>query len=77
MVKAIKDLRRSKVTGDDNINKKLGDSGLKIMTVLVNKIYMSGDWPKEFLYYNYKTSREKLEPEPGSGSGKSGIRLKM
>ena len=27
----------------------VGDSGLKIMTALVNKIYMSGDWPKDFL----------------------------
>ena len=25
------------------------DSGLKIMTALVNKIYVSGDWPKNFL----------------------------
>ena len=22
---------------------------MKIMTALVNKVYMSGDWPKEFL----------------------------
>ena len=29
--------------------KELGDSGLKIMTALVNKIYMNGDWPKDFL----------------------------
>ena len=53
VVKAIKDMQRKKATGDDNIPvnllKELGDSGLKIMTALVNKIYMSGDWPKEFL----------------------------
>ena len=39
--------------GDDNIPvdllKELGYSGLKIMTALVNKSYMSGDWPKDFL----------------------------
>jgi hypothetical protein len=39
--------------GDDNITvdllKQLGDSGLKIMTALVNKIYMRGDWPKDVL----------------------------
>ena len=36
-------MRRKKATGDDNIPvdllKELGDSGLKIMTALVNKIY--------------------------------------
>jgi hypothetical protein len=30
-----------------NEPQKLGDSGLKIMSALVNK--MSGDWPKDFL----------------------------
>ena len=53
MVKAIKDLRRNKATGDDNIPvdllKELGDSGLKIITALVKKICMSGDWPNHFL----------------------------
>ena len=53
LVKAIKDKQRNKVTIDGNIPvdllKKLGDSGLKIMTTLVNKISMSGDWPKDFL----------------------------
>jgi hypothetical protein len=52
-VKAIKDMRRKKATGDDNIPvdllKQLRDNGLKIMTTLVNKIYMSGNWPKDFL----------------------------
>ena len=46
-------MQRKKTTGDDNLPvdllKKLGDSGLKIMTALINKIYMSGDWPKDFL----------------------------
>ena len=48
VVNAIKDLRRKKVTRNDNIPamllKELGDSGLKIMTALVNKIYMNGDF---------------------------------
>ena len=29
--------------------KELGDGELKIMTALVNKIYMNRDWPKDFL----------------------------
>ena len=37
-------MQRKKATADDNIPvdllKELGDSGLKIMTALVNKIYM-------------------------------------
>jgi hypothetical protein len=53
IVKAIKDMRREKATGDDNIPvdllKELGNSGLKIMTALDNKIYISGDWLKDFL----------------------------
>ena len=44
VVKVIKDMRRHKTTGDDDMSvdllKELGDSGLKIMTALVNKIYM-------------------------------------
>ena len=52
-VKAIKRCEERSATGDDNILddllKELGDSGLKIMTALINKIYMSGDWPKGFL----------------------------
>ena len=50
MVKAIKDMRRKKATGDDipvDLLKELGDNGLKIMTALVNKT--SEDWPKDFL----------------------------
>ena len=42
LVKVIKGIRRKKATGDDNIRvdllRELGDSGLKIMTALVNKI---------------------------------------
>ena len=45
-------MRRKKATGDNipvDLLKVLGDNGLKIMTALVNKIYMSGYWPKDFL----------------------------
>ena len=42
-----------KSTGDINkpvdLFKELGDSGLQIMTALVNKIYVSGDLTKDFL----------------------------
>jgi Reverse transcriptase (RNA-dependent DNA polymerase). len=63
VVKAIKDMRRKKATGDNNIPidllEELGDSGLKIMTALVNKIYISGDWPKDFLDFTMITLSKK------------------
>ena len=53
IVKAIKDMRRKKTTGDYNIPvdllKELGYIGSKIMTALVNKIYMSRDLSKNFI----------------------------
>ena len=49
----MKTFEEKKATIHDNIPvhlpKGLGNNGLKIMTVLVNKIYMRGDWPKDFL----------------------------
>jgi hypothetical protein len=48
-----KDVRRKKATGDDNIPvdllKELGDSGLKIMIALGNKMCMTGDSPKDYI----------------------------
>ena len=52
VVKAIKDMWWEKATGDNipvDLLEELGDGGLKMMTSLLNKIYMSGDWPKGFL----------------------------
>ena len=54
VVKAIKDMRRKKAIGDNNIPvdllKKLGDGEFKIMTALVNKVYVH-EWrrPNNFL----------------------------
>ena len=49
----LNDMRRKKAIGDDKILvdllKELGEIGLKIMTVLVNNIYLSGDWANDFL----------------------------
>ena len=51
--KAIKERRNKKVTGDDDVPadvlKLLGDGGLKIMTKLINTIYETGEWPKDFM----------------------------
>ena len=51
--KAIKDMKRNKATGDDDVPadllKEIGNKGLKVITKLINKIYETGKWPKDFL----------------------------
>ena len=53
MEKAIKEMRNKKATGGDDVPadvlKLLGDDGLKIMTKLINTIYETGEWPKDFM----------------------------
>jgi hypothetical protein len=50
--KAIKEMRNKKATGDDDVPgdvlKLLGEGGLKIMKKLINTIYETGEWPKDF-----------------------------
>jgi hypothetical protein len=50
--KAIKEMGDKKATGDDDVPgdvlKLLGEGGLKIMTKLINAIYETGVWPKDF-----------------------------
>jgi hypothetical protein len=50
--KGIKEMRNKKATGDDDVPgdvlKLLGEGGLKIMTKLINTIYETGEWPKDF-----------------------------
>ena len=51
--KVIKDMLKNQATGNDNtpvdLLMELGGTGLEIMIVLVLKIYMSGDWSRDFL----------------------------
>jgi len=50
--KAIKEMRNKKATGDNDVPgdvlKLFGEGGLKIMTRLINTIYETGEWPKDF-----------------------------
>ena len=52
MEKAIKEMGNRKATGDDDVPgdvlKLLGEGGLKILTKLINTIYETGEWPKDF-----------------------------
>ena len=45
-------MRNRKATGDDDVPgdvlKLLGEGGLKILTRLINTIYETGEWPKDF-----------------------------
>jgi hypothetical protein len=61
--KAIKEMRNKKATGDDDVPgdvlKLLGEGGLKIMTKLINTIYETGEWPKEFTEVTMITLEKK------------------
>jgi hypothetical protein len=49
--KAIKEMRNKKATDDDvpgDVFKLMGEGGLKLMTKLINTIYETGKWPKDF-----------------------------
>jgi hypothetical protein len=52
ILKAIKEMRNRKATGDDDVPgdglKLLGEGGLKTLTKLINTIYETGEWSKDF-----------------------------
>ena len=49
--KAIKEMRKKKATGDDDVPgdvlKLLGEGVLRIMTKLISTIHETGEWPKD------------------------------
>jgi hypothetical protein len=51
--KAIKEMRDKKATGDDDVPgdvlKLLGEDGLRLMTQLINSMYVTGEWPRDFI----------------------------
>jgi hypothetical protein len=61
--KTIKEMRNKKATRDDDVPgdvlKLLGDGGLKIMTKLINTIYETGEWPKEFTEFTMIALKKK------------------
>jgi len=50
--KAIQEMGNRKATRDDDVPrdvlKVLGEVGLKILTILINTIHETGEWPKDF-----------------------------
>ena len=61
--KAIKEMRNKKTTEDEDVPgdvlKLLGEGGLKIMTKLMNTIYETGEWPKDFTEDTMITLKKK------------------
>jgi hypothetical protein len=61
--KATKEIRNKKATGDDDVPgdvlKLMGEGALKIMTKLINTIYETGEWPKDFTEVTMITLRKK------------------
>ena len=52
MEKGIKEMRNRKATRDDDVPGDvlmlLGEGGLRILIKLINTIYETGEWPKDF-----------------------------
>ena len=61
--KAIKEMRNKKATGDDDVLgdvlKLLGEGGMKIMKKLINTIYETGEWPKDFTEFTMIALKKK------------------
>jgi len=61
--KAIKEMRNKKAAVDDDVSgdvlKLLGEGDLKIMTKLINTIYETGEWPKDFTEITMIALKEK------------------
>jgi hypothetical protein len=61
--KAIREMRNEKAKGDDDVPgdvlKLLGEGGLKRLTKLINIIYETGEWPKDFTEVTMITLKKK------------------
>jgi hypothetical protein len=61
--KPIKDMRDKKATGDDDVPgdvlKLLGEDGLKLMTQLINSMYVTGEWPRDFIEVTMTALKKK------------------
>jgi hypothetical protein len=51
--KSIKEIRDKKATVYDDVPgdvlKLLGEEGLRLMTQLINVLYITGEWPRDFM----------------------------
>jgi hypothetical protein len=67
-------MRNKNATGDDDVPgdvpKLLGGGGLKIMTKLINTIYETGEWPKDFTEITINALKNKPQATKSSGHRK-------
>jgi hypothetical protein len=63
--KAIKEMRDKKATGEDDVPgdvlKLLGEDGLRLMTQLINSIYVTGEWHRDFIEVTMIALKKKLK----------------
>jgi len=68
-------MRDKKATGDDDVPgdvlKLLREGGLKIMTKLINTIYETGEWPKDFTEVTMNALKNKPQATKCSDHPKS------
>jgi hypothetical protein len=73
--KAIKEMRNRKATGDDDVPgevlKVLGEGSLKILTKLINTIYGTGEWSKDFTEVTVIALKKKTQATKCSDHRKS------
>ena len=66
-------MSNKKATGDDDVPgdvlKLLGEGGLKIMTKLINTIYETGEWPKDFTEVTMINLKKKPQATKCSNHG--------
>ena len=75
--KAIKEMRNRKATGDDDVPgdvlKLLGEGVLKILTKVINTIYETGEWPKDFTEVTMIALKKKTQATKCSDHRKSAL----
>ena len=58
-------MKDRKATGDDDVPgdvlKLLGEGGVKILTKLINTIYDTEEWPKEFTEFTVISLKKKTQ----------------
>ena len=77
MEKTIKEMRNKKATGDDDVPgdvlKLLEEGGLKIMKKVINTIYETGEWPKDFTEVTVIALKKKPQATKCSDHRKSAL----
>ena len=77
MEKAVKEMRNRKATEDDDVPgdvlKLLGEGGLKILIKLINTIYETGEWPKDFTEVKMIALKKKTQATICSDRRKSDL----